>query len=62
MKTHLPYRVHLDQATNVRAFVDHYGCTEELLREAVAAVGDTPQLVREFIAKHAKEVLKRASE
>ncbi|MEJ8850639.1 DUF3606 domain-containing protein [Variovorax rhizosphaerae] len=56
-----PQRIDLEDPSEVASWSDQYGCTEEQLRSAVKAAGAVAQDVREYIAKQAKDAIKRAS-
>ena len=54
-----PRKIRLDDPTDIRFWIEQYGCTESQLRMAVDAAGPLAQNVREQLAKLAKEALKR---
>ncbi|MEJ8853629.1 DUF3606 domain-containing protein [Variovorax robiniae] len=56
-----PQRIDLEDPSEVALWSEQYGCTEAQLREAVEAAGPLAQEVREYIAKQAKDAIKRAS-
>jgi len=52
-------RIDSGNPEDVERWTRHYGCTEAQLRAAVEAAGPLAQDVREFIARQAKEALKK---
>ena len=45
--------ISLAQYPDIREWCSHFGCTEIQLAEAIAVVGYSPDLVREFLAEKA---------